>query len=410
MDFVMQKAVTWPTEVASGYLSVIPGQFCVFRWSAVSAPRSSDDETRPLDAYLRGLNAIAPLERVMFLAEDRVFGNEIVLARDKSWRIGYCPAAEATTDACDTFGELLRQRRRWQNSALAVRLWLWGRLPAYLARSDKTLLDKARFSASMFWQGLLTASEVMSPAFLLLLMVAAAGSLIHAQNAAAAAAVGGALLASGGLAWLTLADRPSRWRLALCLARDATATLAVVLLLALAYVSNPLSQAALMTAPVLLMAAVITVAMPGQRWPALRRLPVYLLTDRPISLILYAYALANVHNVSWGTKGLTHDPRGHDAEERRLRRLRDVIAGSIVAVTAMLVAVGSEYPGAWVRSESSVIEVFTLIFLVVLSVAAATWAYAGGRSLLALGGELIADRARPSAAGEVMLTKATQEA
>ena len=86
-------------------------------------------ETRPLDAYLRGLNAVAPLERVMFLAEDRVFGNEIVLAQDKSWRIGYCPTAEATTDACDTFGELLRQRRRWQNSALAVRLWLWGRLP-----------------------------------------------------------------------------------------------------------------------------------------------------------------------------------------------------------------------------------------------------------------------------------------
>jgi chitin synthase len=415
MDFVMQKAVTWPTEVASGYLSVIPGQFCVFRWSAVSAPCSEDDQTRPLDAYLRGLNAIEPLERVMFLAEDRVFGNEIVLAQDKSWRIGYCPTAEATTDACDTFGELLRQRRRWQNSALAVRLWLWGRLPGYLARPDKTLLDKARFSASMLWQGLLTASEVMSPAFLLLLMVAAAGSLIHAQNAAAAAAVGGALLASGGLAWLTLADRPSRWRSALCLARDATAMLVVVSLLALAYVSNPLSQAALMTAPVLLMAAVIAVAMPGQRWPALRRLPVYLLTDRPISLILYAYALANVHNVSWGTKGLTHDPRGHDAEERRLRRLRDFIAGSIVAVTAMLVAVGSKYPGAWVRSESSVIEVFTLIFLVVLSVAAATWAYAAGRSLLAFGRAFITvfggDRVRrSSAAGEVMLTKATQEA
>jgi len=414
MDFVMQKAVTWPTEVASGYLSVIPGQFCVFRWSAVSAPSSGDDESRPLDAYLRGLNAIEPLERVMFLAEDRVFGNEIVLAPEKSWRIGYCPAAAATTDTCDTFGELLRQRRRWQNSALAVRLWLWGRLPAYLARPDKSLLDKARFSASMLWQGLLTASEVMSPAFLILLMVMAAAGLVHAQNDLAAATIGGALLASGCLAWLTLADRPSRWRSALCLARDATATLAVVSLLALAYVSNPLGQAALMTAPVFLMAAVIAVSMPGHRWPALRRLPVYLLTDRPISLVLYAYALANVHNVSWGTKGLTVDSRGHGAEERRLRRLRDMIAGSIVAVTTLLVAVGSEYPGVWVRSESSVIEAFTLIFLVVLSVAAATWAYAGGRALLALGGVRRAfggDRARrPSEARTVRLAQAIREA
>jgi chitin synthase len=414
MDFVMQKAVTWPTEVASGYLSVIPGQFCVFRWAAVSAPSSDDDGTRPLDAYLRGLNAVAPLERVMFLAEDRVFGNEIVLARDKSWHIGYCPAAEATTDACDTFGELLRQRRRWQNSALAVRLWLWGRLPGYLARPDKTLLDKARFGASMLWQGLLTVSEVMSPAFLLLLIVTAAAGLIHAKNPSAAATIGCALIASGGFAWLTLADRPSRWRSALCLARDATATLAVVSLLAFAYVSNPLGQAALMTAPVFLMAAVIAVSMPGQRWPALRRLPVYLLTDRPISLILYAYALANVHNVSWGTKGLTQDPRGHVAEERRLRRLRDTIAGSIVAVTAVLVGVGSEYPGAWVKSESSVIEVFTLIFLVVLSVAAATWACAGGRALLALGASVAhfaSGRPRqPSAPRAVALAQATPEA
>ena len=98
-----------------------------------------------------------------------------------------------------------------------------------------------------------------------------------------------------------------------------------------------------------------------------------------------------------------------------MRRLRDVIAGSIVAVTALLVAVGSEYPGVWVKSESSVIEVFTLIFLVVLSVAATTWAYAGGRSLLALGRALVAffvgDRARqPSAAGAVTLANATQEA
>jgi chitin synthase len=415
MDFVMQKAVTWPTEVASGYLSVIPGQFCVFRWSAVSAPSSDDDETRPLDAYLRGLNAVAPLERVMFLAEDRVFGNEIVLARDKSWRIGYCPAAEATTDACDTFGELLRQRRRWQNSALAVRLWLWGRLPAYLARSDKTFIDKARFGASMFWQGLLTASEVMSPAFLLLLLVAAAAGLIHPGNAAAAAAIGGGLLACGSLAWLTLADRPSRWRSMLCLARDAIATLTIVSLLALAFVLNPVGQAALMTAPVMLMAAVIVASMPGQRWAALRHLPVYLLTDRPISFVLYAYALANMHNVSWGTKGLTHDPHGHSGEQRRMRRLRDVIAGSIVVVTALLVAVGSEYPGAWVKSESWVIEIFTLIFLVVLSVAATTWAHAAGRSLLAVGRALIDlpvrdSGSQPSATGAGTLAHAAREA
>ena len=402
MDFVMQKAVTWPTEVASGYLSVIPGQFCVFRWSAVSAPSSEAGGERPLDTYLRGLNAVAPLERVMFLAEDRVFGNEIVLARDKSWRIGYCPAAEATTDACDTFGELLRQRRRWQNSALAVRVWLWGRLPAYLARRDKGVLDKARFTASMAWQALLTASEVMSPAFVVLLLIAAASGLIHSKNAAEAAVVGGMVVAAGGLAWLTAANRTSRWQFWLCVARDAAATLSVVSLLGLALYSNPFNQAALLIAPVILMALVIAASMPGQRWAALRHLPLYLLTDRLISFALYGYALANVHNVTWGTKGLTDDAGDQVGEKRRMRRLRNIVAGSIVAADAGLIAIGLNRPGVFIKSESSIIEAFTLLFLVVAGVAAATWAASALRSLPTLARALFAlfprNRGREAAA------------
>jgi chitin synthase len=374
MDFVMQKAVTWPTEVASGYLSVIPGQFCVFRWSAVSAPSSEAGGERPLDTYLRGLNAIAPLERVMFLAEDRVFGNEIVLARDKSWRIGYCAAAEATTDACDTFGELLRQRRRWQNSALAVRLWLWGQVPAYLARSDKSAFDKARFTASMVWQGLLTLSEVVSPVAVLVLLFAAAGGVIHPRSAAAVATVSGTLVAAGGLAWLTFANRNSRWQRWLCLARDTAAALAVASLLGFAFYVNPFNQAALLIAPVVLMAVVITASMPGQRWAALRHLPLFLLTDRLISFALYGYALANVNNVTWGTKGLTDEAGDQANEKRRMRRLRNIVAGSIVAIDLALIAALLDHPDVWIKSETSVIEIFTLPFLVVAGFAAAVWA------------------------------------
>jgi hypothetical protein len=239
MDFVTQKAVMWPTEIASGYLSVIPGQFCAFRWSAVSAPSSGPGGVRPLDTYLRGLSAVAPLERVMFLAEDRVFGNEIVLARDKSWRIGYCPAAEATTDACDSFQELLRQRRRWQNSALAVRLWLWGRWPGYLLRGDKSPLDKARFTTAMLWQGLLTSCEVISPAFLVVLLAAGVGALIHSRHPALTSACAGALGTTIGLAWLTLRDPSSRWRARLCLVRDAASILSVALLAGSALYNPP---------------------------------------------------------------------------------------------------------------------------------------------------------------------------
>ena len=373
MDFVSQKAVMWPTELASGYLSVIPGQFCVFRWSAVSARPSDDGGERPLDTYLRGLSAVAPLERVMFLAEDRVFGNEIVLARDKSWRIGYCPTAEATTDACDTFQELLRQRRRWQNSALAVRLWLWGRWPSYLLRQDKSLFDKARFTTAMLWQGLLTACEVISPAFLLLLVCAGIGVLLHSKHPALTGTTGSALGTTAALAWLTLRDPSSRWRSALCLARDMAAALTVGLLAGCTLYLLPPLQAGLLLAPAVIMAAVIAVSFPGQRWSALSRLPLYLLADRLISLALYGYALANVHNVTWGTKGLISNRGDAEAEQRRMRRLRDATAGSILGIDAALVFAGLNYSGRWITSASCVVELFTFLCLAVVSNAAVVW-------------------------------------
>jgi hypothetical protein len=214
-------------------------------------------------------------------------------------------------------------------------------------------------------------------------MLAAAGGLIHPRNAAIAAAIGGALLASGVLAWLTFADRPSRWQSMLCHARDATATIAVVSLLALAYASNSLQQALLMTAPVILMAVIVAAALPGQRWPALRHLPVYLLTDRLMYFVLYGYALANVHNVTWGTKGLT-DSRDENVEKQRMRRLRNVIAGAIVAINVGLIAVGLWRHGVWITGESSVIEAFTFLFLAFAVVATVAWTVVALSSLPAL--------------------------
>jgi hypothetical protein len=137
---------------------------------------------------------------------------------------------------------------------------------------------------------------------------------------------------------------------------------------------NPFNQAALLIAPVVLMAVVITASMPGQRWAALRHLPLFLLTDRLISFALYGYALANVNNVTWGTKGLTDEAGDQANEKRRMRRLRNIVAGSIVAIDLALIAALLDHPDVWIKSETSVIEIFTLPFLVVAGFAAAVWA------------------------------------
>ena len=93
--------------------------------------------------------------------------------------------------------------------------------------------------------------------------------------------------------------------------------------------------------------------------------------------------------MTWGTKGLTDNSVALErAEKRRMLRLgpdRRLDRRGQFA----LVGLGLDYSGVWIKSVSSVVEVFTLIFLVVLSVAATTWVYAGGRSLFAVGRSLV---------------------
>lgn len=372
MDFVAQKAVTWPTEVASGYLSIIPGQFCVFRWSAIDRSRSPETGRRTVDSYLRGLDGGSPLERVMFLAEDRVFGNEIVLAEEKAWSIGYCEGAEATTDPCESFGELLRQRRRWQNSALAVRLWLWQRWPAYLRRHDKSVADKLRFSRAMAWQGLLTACELLSPAFLAVLLVAAVSGAATAPESAIAAVATVAFATTAVLTFLSCRRSGRRFGTAVAAARDASAALSVALLVgATAYLLPP-AAAAILLGPPLVTAAAIAAAFRGRHWQVLRYFPVYLLIDRVLAPIITCYALARIDDVSWGTKGLVGEAAAMRSDRARLRHFRNVLAGTILFANVTLLVVGLSYDGIIAVSTSIVVELFSLLALIVAVTAMAT--------------------------------------
>jgi chitin synthase len=75
LDFALQKSIVWPFEVATGHLSVVAGQACVFRWAALDAAEGGDrcgGALSPLEAYLRGTEISAPLEHLMYLAEDRM--------------------------------------------------------------------------------------------------------------------------------------------------------------------------------------------------------------------------------------------------------------------------------------------------------------------------------------------------
>ena len=94
-----------------------------------------------------------------------------MLSNAKQWQLGYLPAATATTNSCQSFGELFRQRRRWTNSSLACRYWLLTQWRDFLGRTDRGVGAECGFTSSMIAQLLLAARKFFAPAQLIALLI-----------------------------------------------------------------------------------------------------------------------------------------------------------------------------------------------------------------------------------------------
>lgn len=357
VDFLMQKAVYWPFEVAMGHLGVVPGQFCVFRWSALrgdGADHAGIADDAPLHAYLRGISSRKPLERIMYLAEDRVMGSELVMAPRRAWRLRYASDVVATTDACLSLGELFRQRRRWNNSTLACRAWLLAAWPGLLRRSDRPMRDKAGFGLAMLGQLLLTALDMTAPANLacsllaLLKIVASvpgpAGAGVQvglgvALTLAALLSVGGAAGAGALVSGVRVASGFS-----------AFALLAVACLLVL----PPLAVVVLFAPTLIAQVAMLRMAR-GEVRAVWANMHIFALTNLLTTTCLSAYAIWNLHDVSWGTKGLTV-LKPEDKAPEQLLFARGVAIGVWAGLNLALIVAGYRVAGATSALLNPVIE------------------------------------------------------
>jgi len=353
VDFVRQKAVHWPLEVAAGHLSVIPGQFCAFRWVALGqfASERHDGEAgdaSPLEAYVRGLVTDDPLEKLMYLAEDRVIGNEIVLTKNSDWRLGYSLDATATTDPCNSIGELMRQRRRWNNSALACRIWLLGRTLSFLRRPDRTPARKAKFARAMIFHLGMQLVELATPAMAVAVAVSLFRSVLSIHNLAQSLVFSFLIAAAGTALVATLvANRiPPRPRLRkLKFLMIAVPALIFSLTLGLFWaLSLPRAALPLILAPALFrIASLIPVF--GTNIVRLILLDnVYVLANFFIGPLLSIYSMLNIHDVSWGTKGLTSAPET-SAFHVRMLKMKSLIVSAWVLFNAALIAVAVCVPG-----------------------------------------------------------------
>lgn len=297
-DTASQLVTVWPTEQLCGQLSVIPGQFCALRWQALDqAPRGA---VSPLQRYLRGLSTDSRFERTMFLAEDRVIGQALTLAPGARWKLAYGADVPATNDACGSLGELMRQRRRWNNGANACRLALLSRWSEDWRRPDRGLADKVSFSTGLAWQAVQLLQQWCAPAtwlcslWMLCLALRTAWGLGHAAVVGATCAA----LAVAIFGMVRSHRRCAEWAW-WCTAVGSCATLWLG--------GIGWDDIALALSPQALMLALVARQYPAHAGLTLRRAAEYLSCDGPMRLLLWGYAMLRLGDVSWGTKGL----RGH---------------------------------------------------------------------------------------------------
>jgi chitin synthase len=355
-DIAIERVLLWPTEMLMGYMSVLSGQLCLTRSDAVwrrhdaalaaqEAPAHADDG-RVMRSYLRGLQQLGPFESNMFLAEDRILGLEIVFQPDSRWELGYVPTANAAIDRCDSWNELLRQRRRWKCSSIACRLWMLTRVFDYAHSANRTLAQRLHILSAMLFHSFYFVVEWLMPAFAVIIFASLHGiAATHADGALRLgidAAFVGLLALLGVQLAVSASGRVTRaanrfygisiavqtgytlgmGALAIWLARDASGLVGTLALAAVA------------------LGAVFGLARNYAReicrglW---RSLSTYWPSRPAVSFLVMTHAALNSHDTSWGTKGLTtpdylENGSGSGEEPRRQRKMRfDRFRASTVA-------------------------------------------------------------------------------
>ncbi|KAJ2778560.1 hypothetical protein H4R18_004524 [Coemansia javaensis] len=119
-EYKISNILDKPLESVFGYITVLPGAFSAYRYSAL---RNAAENEGPLYEYFKGElmhtdGADSSIFQAnMYLAEDRILCFELVAKRRCRYILRYVRAAKAVTDVPDTLAELISQRRRWLNGS-----------------------------------------------------------------------------------------------------------------------------------------------------------------------------------------------------------------------------------------------------------------------------------------------------
>ena len=114
-------------ESCFGFISVLPGAFSAYRYRAIRGA--------PLKAYFKsitcGFGELGPMEGNQYLAEDRILCFELLAKKGSKWTMQYVKNAIARTDVPTNLIDLIAQRRRWLNGSFFATIFVlnnWGRI------------------------------------------------------------------------------------------------------------------------------------------------------------------------------------------------------------------------------------------------------------------------------------------
>ncbi|KAG8768582.1 Chitin synthase, class 1 [Ceratobasidium sp. 428] len=151
-EYKMSNILDKPLESVFGYITVLPGAFSAYRYIALQNDSTGEG---PLQKYFLGEKMHGAGADIftanMYLAEDRILCWELVSKLGGSWILHYVKSAYAVTDVPDQVPELVSQRRRWLNGSFFAAIHSTVKFN-YIYRSSHSFARKAWIHVELFYQ------------------------------------------------------------------------------------------------------------------------------------------------------------------------------------------------------------------------------------------------------------------
>ncbi|KAG1810957.1 glycosyltransferase family 2 protein [Suillus subaureus] len=327
-EYKMSNILDKPLESVFGYITVLPGAFSAYRYIALQNDQMGEG---PLQKYFLGEKMHGAGADIftanMYLAEDRILCWELVSKRGGSWILHYVKSAYAVTDVPDQVPELISQRRRWLNGSFFAAIHSTVHFH-YLYRSSHSFMRKFWIHIEMIYQlyNLIFAWFSLGNYYIAFIILSQALESyvpqIHVLNIILNYFYLGLLIMCF---LLSLGNRPqgAKWGYTLAFVGFGVVTIYMtVSALLLAYkaiesvaksegraiqasdlFSNSTFRDVVFSLAATLGLYIVSSLIFFEPWHMITSFIQYLLMAPSYIAVLNVYAFANVHDVSWGTKG-----------------------------------------------------------------------------------------------------------